>query len=158
MARPYGKDRDQLLAYVLSRTETVGACWIWQGGRRDGRYGCVLATALRSSPGTYPILDTHRVVYLLMVGEIPEGMHLHHTCEQALCCNPAHLEVLTPAQHKLAHHGDTCVAGHTPNWREAKQGRVCRTCDRERKRQRRRDDPDLRERENTQRRERYAAT
>jgi hypothetical protein len=37
------------------------------------------------------------------VGEIPEGHHLHHTCETPGCCNPAHLEPLSPGDHVRKH-------------------------------------------------------
>lgn len=37
----------------------------------------------------------HRVVYLLNRGPIPDGMTVDHICFNTLCCNPAHLQLLT---------------------------------------------------------------
>lgn len=45
----------------------------------------------------------HRWMYEQLVGPIPAGHHLHHTCFDPRCVNPAHLEPLTPADHQAAH-------------------------------------------------------
>lgn len=45
----------------------------------------------------------HRWVYETLVGPVPEGHHLHHKCQRPSCCNPSHLEPLTPKEHKAAH-------------------------------------------------------
>ena len=57
-------------------------------GRTDGRMHAVTA---------------HRFAYETLVGPIPEGHHLHHTCEHPGCVNPEHLVPLTPADHAAAH-------------------------------------------------------
>ncbi|WP_443217111.1 HNH endonuclease signature motif containing protein [Rhodococcus sp. YH1] len=41
----------------------------------------------------------HRVVYRELVGEIPEGFEIDHTCTEKLCANPRHLEAIAPAEH-----------------------------------------------------------
>lgn len=46
---------------------------------------------------------THRLVWEILRGPIPEGHHLHHQCRTIGCCNPEHLEVLTPKEHAAAH-------------------------------------------------------
>lgn len=45
----------------------------------------------------------HRWSYAHHVGAIPAGHELHHTCGVKRCVNPAHLEPLTPAEHKRRH-------------------------------------------------------
>jgi hypothetical protein len=45
----------------------------------------------------------HRLVYLLEVGEIPEGYDVHHRCHKPGCCNAAHLELLTRSEHRRLH-------------------------------------------------------
>lgn len=35
--------------------------------------------------------STHRVVYEIYKGEIPDGMYVHHTCQNPGCINPDHL-------------------------------------------------------------------
>lgn len=39
----------------------------------------------------------HRLVYELLVGPIPAGHDLHHTCHVRACVNPAHLQPMTHA-------------------------------------------------------------
>lgn len=76
--------------YVISD----GGCWCWRGRTQEG-YGRVN----RKGPEQL----AHRWYYERLVGPIPEGHHLHHTCETPACVNPAHLEPLTPAEHKKRH-------------------------------------------------------
>ena len=45
----------------------------------------------------------HRLVYLLEVGDIPAGYHVHHRCHNPGCCNPAHLELLSHSEHSRLH-------------------------------------------------------
>lgn len=49
----------------------------------------------------------HRWVYETLVGAIPPGHHLHHLCFDPRCVNPAHLQPLTPTQHRRAHRAAT---------------------------------------------------
>ena len=70
-------------------------CWLWTGGCPKGYGQFSSATVTKVA---------HRVSYEFLVGEIPEGMHLHHTCHQKLCVNPAHLVLTTPSDHKRVYH------------------------------------------------------
>lgn len=49
------------------------------------------------------ITKAHRFAYETLVGPLVEGMHIHHTCQHQGCVNPAHLEQVTPAEHKARH-------------------------------------------------------
>jgi len=41
----------------------------------------------------------HRLVYTIVVGQIPDGMVLDHLCCNKACCNPAHLEPVSQSEN-----------------------------------------------------------
>lgn len=107
-----------------------GPCWIWAGKVRKGY-------------GQYGDRQAHRVIYEKVIGmEVPPEMHLHHRCENPLCVNPWHMQILTRAEHERLHgrHGDKCPAGHeyTPEntyeftRKDGRRERHCRKCRRDR--------------------------
>lgn len=58
-------------------------CWPWLGGvRRDGYPQCAV---------NHKNVSAHRRAYELAVGPIPAGLHMMHSCDNRICCNPAHL-------------------------------------------------------------------
>lgn len=42
---------------------------------------------------------THRVMYEAANGPIPDGLHIDHLCRNRSCCNPEHLEAVTPREN-----------------------------------------------------------
>jgi hypothetical protein len=69
-------------------------CWLWTGScNRDGpsRYGTVSYQRKTQL--------VHRVVFKLLVGEIPKGFQVSHAeprgSHHTRCCNPHHLEAVT---------------------------------------------------------------
>lgn len=109
-------------------------CWLWTG-YVEGGYG-------RYGHGAERLV--HRLVYIELVGPIPEGLELDHTCRVRACCNPDHLEPVTHAENVRRGEGlaaqqarqTECKRGHpfTPeNTYTYRQGRSrrCRTCRRE---------------------------
>lgn len=64
-------------------------CWLWQGWKekrapRKLSYGKVWWDG--------SMRYAHRVIYTILVGEIPEGKQLDHLCRVVHCVNPGHLE------------------------------------------------------------------
>lgn len=78
---------------------------------------------------------SHRFAFALAHPETEiEGMHVHHRCENRLCCNPAHLELLDPIEHAKRHADQReCPHGHAYDeantiLRPRSGGRVQRAC------------------------------
>jgi hypothetical protein len=71
----------------------LGPCWLWTASTNVGGYG---QFSLDNRPMT-----SHRFSYSSIVGEIPEGYFLDHLCRVRLCCNPTHLEPVTPQENTL---------------------------------------------------------
>ncbi|KUN99513.1 HNH endonuclease signature motif containing protein [Streptomyces resistomycificus] len=68
-------------------SENEAGCWIWNGPRYKAGYGRFYLGQM----GMY----AHRVMYMLLVGEIAQGLHIDHLCRVRECCNPDHLEPVT---------------------------------------------------------------
>ena len=103
-------------------------CWIWTGTRNADGYGKTMVNGRQ--------FLAHRVAYELSRGPIPEGLVIDHLCQNRICCNPSHIEVVTPAENtqrgerKKSH----CKRGHLydeENTIRIKKGRRCRACLRE---------------------------
>lgn len=45
----------------------------------------------------------YRVLWERDRGPIPQGWHLHHTCETPVCVNLDHLEPMSPEAHSQLH-------------------------------------------------------
>lgn len=133
------------------RVETSG-CWIFTGAVQSSGYGSI------AIDGDGSTRLAHRAAYELLVDRIPAGMTIDHfVCFNKLCCNPAHLEVVTrsenskrafetglaavPAQARRNAAKTHCPQGHPysgDNLLVSKKGeRFCRECRRGSDRRRR---------------------
>lgn len=70
-------------------------CWVWTGGTCKDGYGLFWFEG-RSHPA-------QRVAYLLYRGPIPAQVDGHHTCENAKCVNPYHIELKPRVEHVIFH-------------------------------------------------------
>lgn len=68
-------------------------CWLWIGLSMPTGYGCVNLNGRR--------WYCHRLMYHLLVGEISNGLHCDHLCRNRICCNPLHIEPVTPRENLL---------------------------------------------------------
>lgn len=82
------QDNERILTRILARCQQEpNGCLIWHGSRVDAGYGKVMVEG--------KIYRVHRLVYELVVGPIPKGMVLLHSCDTPECCEPGHLSVGT---------------------------------------------------------------
>lgn len=115
-----------------------------QAKTRPGQY-----VNLEIEPGK--CIGAHRLAWELLIGPIPPGYEVDHdpSCPKR-CVNPKHMQLLTKREHALVsiERGerpkfpklvDTCTRGLHP-WPECTtlNGRQCRYCANERRRERRR--------------------
>lgn len=122
--------RERLFAKIKINPD---GCWLWLGCRSNG-YGQI------RDRGRARL--AHRVMYELLIGKIPDGLHVDHLCRVPLCVNPQHLEPVTQRENILRGVGVSameakkthCPKGHPYSgdnlsvWRNK---RYCRACARE---------------------------
>lgn len=139
--------------YLTNRVERdPDGCWIYTGYIEAG-YG-----RLRRLDGTR--LAAHRASYEFYVGPIPDGLVVDHLCRNKACVRPDHLEVVTIAENnrrgrlanpirnpprkprtprrRITHCGQGHLFDEDNTYVQPGTGfRLCRTCERERRRARR---------------------
>jgi hypothetical protein len=72
----------------LIEIDPASGCHVWQGRKNAKGYGQVGRHGL-----------AHRVAYEAACGPIPDGLVIDHLCRNRACCNPAHMEPVTPGEN-----------------------------------------------------------
>ena len=138
-ARVYGSAIERFENFVDRRPD---GCWLWTAAISDTGYGSIW--------NGDRIVNVHKWAYEHFVGPVAEGLQLDHLCRVRHCCNPEHLEPVTPRENSLRSESlnaqnarkTHCIRGHefTPENTirrvDRPNVRGCRECKRLRDRQR----------------------
>lgn len=110
----------------------ANGCWLFRSPSKRGyaNFGITKRFAVRA----------HRYAYEMYKGPIPTGLHIDHLCSVKNCCNPDHLEAVTPKENTRrawargeakAHPREVCLrAGRIGNAAAAKKKLAATHCKR----------------------------
>jgi hypothetical protein len=119
------------LCRLLDKVD-VADCWTWAATRDRHGYGTFYLGGRN--------VGAHRAAWSLLVGPIPDGLHLDHLCANPPCVNPDHLDLVTQRENTLRGNAPTaaayregrCKSGHkrTPEntYAYGTRRQQCRTC------------------------------
>jgi hypothetical protein len=93
MTHPEADRLNELADKVRQRCVRQGECLVWTGARNSKGYGQTSISRRR--------VFTHRVMFEVEKGPIPEGFQIDHLCRNPSCCDPSHLEAVTPRENTI---------------------------------------------------------
>ena len=82
-------------------------CLEWQGFRNPAGYG-------RIGNGDKHTMLAHRAAWIIANGDIPEGKHVLHSCDNPACIEVSHLFIGTPADNTR----DKISKGRHRGWKQ----------------------------------------
>jgi hypothetical protein len=107
-------------------------CWLWTGSVRPNGYGQVRRRK--------KCLKAHRYSYELVIGPIPNGLHVDHRCRFRPCVRPSHLEPVTQLENNFRSRKEVCKKGHpravVGTYKRSDRRNECAECNRIRDRKR----------------------
>lgn len=118
----------------------ANGCWLWMGETYPSGYGMVKRGTRKHGRSS---TTAHRFIYEWFNGLVPQHLHVDHLCRNVVCCNPKHMEPVTPRENvrrsPLANENKSqCPSGHLytrdNTYLRARGGRECRICMRNRAR------------------------
>lgn len=83
---------DRLWSDVV-KPDGEDGCWLWTGSTTQAGYGKFKWRGVS--------FYAHRLTYETFVAPIPAGWVIDHLCRNPPCCNPRHLEAVTPSVNTL---------------------------------------------------------
>ena len=97
----------------VSKPSSGDGCWLWTGGSMKNLDGT--RRACFRGPGNCK--SASRLAYAMLVGDVPDGLLVCHTCDNTMCVNPGHLYLGTHKQNT----GDMIARGRSGlGWPEGK--------------------------------------
>lgn len=83
-----GNRRRAAAGRLLTRfTVQPNGCWRWDRAVTTSGYGHFSIESI--------YYQAHRLLYILLVGPIPDGLEPDHLCRNRWCVNPTHMELVT---------------------------------------------------------------
>lgn len=123
---------------VVDASTYPGPCWIWTRATAGAGYG--VFASLKDS--TISSRYCHRISFHRLISPVSPALEVDHLCRIILCCNPAHLELVTRRENVfrsdnfcgIQMRAESCIRGHEfsdANTRVSPQGQKrCRVCER----------------------------
>lgn len=98
--------KDVLRERILRKIQIQpNGCWVWPGSKWGQGYGRIYHGQRMSA---------HRAAYVIWKGAIPSHLQIDHLCRNRACCNPDHLECVTPQVNTLRGVHKSAKVTHCP--------------------------------------------
>lgn len=79
--------------------EGLWICTEWQGSVTESGYPTTGCPFMTSANGKRTTVRVHRLAWMLAHGPIPEGLVIHHLCNNRRCFNLRHLKLVSQSEN-----------------------------------------------------------